>query len=650
MRQKAGVPSDGLATVWPSLISDPNFPRFRMNFSDVFCILSMLQPLVTSASVSRRYREAVNDKQEDESVKASLSVLGDLNQLTNLDLQIPSVEHLPKNLFFDKLYSYKIIIGALNKYLEDDFQIPEKYDLSRCLALCQKDGGFDLHSQEAIKMLFDRVEILLLQNLNGVEDVFYELNLKGFPYLKRLFIASNKSIRSLISQKRKHSDMVFPKLESLYLCKLKKIERFLSCQTLSRGSFGNLKIIKIKLCGCLKNVLLISMVEFLSALETIEISECNSLEEIVVSETNNHDETEPRDKPTVKFLELRSLTLKCLSKFIGFYPIASEGDTETLFHHKIEVPKLERVELSMLKIKHIWSEQIWTNSQSADQRISGFQKLIHKVKKNPTQPSCYPFQNLMHLNVKACWNLECLWSFTIARHLKNLQSLFVSECNMTHIFPQLQAGEAKMNKVTNCESIEVIFEEADDRKQDVLDKIKLQDIHLETLPKLENVFKWKKDVEWSDLNLNKLQKIWVHGCGRLENIFSVSVVKSPEMKIESLESLAVSDCSQLREIVCKKGEENAVINTSSPVVQFEFPKLTTVKLLKLSKFKSFYSSREYELNCPALTDLSIEGCDLLEPFEEISSHAKMKNILFPEISEKVKAGEVKAKELIITSL
>ncbi|MED6156588.1 hypothetical protein PIB30_015687 [Stylosanthes scabra] len=673
-----------------------------------YCAMSSLTRLEELYMRNIPFQWKVHDgKQKNQSENASLSVLGDLNQLTNLDLQIPSAKHLPKNLFFDKLYSYKIIIGSLKRGLEVDFKIPDKYELSRCLAICQKDGSFDIHSQEAIKMLFERVEILLLENLNGVQDVFYELNLKGFPYLKRLSIASNKSIRSLVTQKRKQFENVFPKLESLYLCKLRKIEKIFSCQSLSNGSFGNLKIIKIKLCSSLKNVFLISMVKFLTALETVKISECNSLEEIVVSETNNQNETD-----STKFLKLRSLTLQSLSKFIGFCPISFEEDTRSLFHNKIEVPELERIELSMLPIKHIWSDQILACHTHTVEKRTCHQKLMrHFGKKHHFPKQTYsPFQSLVHLEVNGCWNLESLWSFSIATHLVNLQSLFVTDCKITHIFPQDQGGgQAKTNKdaifpnlktvklsgmkslckiwdseapvnsfgklntliidkcdelvnliphnmatrlsnlsclrVTNCESIKVIFEEADDDK---MQGSVLQDIHLEALPKLENVFKWKKQVKWSDL---KLQKIWVHDCKRLENIFSVSVVESAKINIESL---VISDCSQLREIVCKKGEDAAVINTSSPI-KFEFPKLTTIKLLKLSKFKSFYSSGAYELSCPVLTDLSIESCDLLEPFEGTSSSiAKRKNILFPEkekevINNKLKSMQIELRHIVGSS-
>ncbi|XLR53184.1 hypothetical protein S83_003856 [Arachis hypogaea] len=189
------------------------------------------------------------------------------------------------------------------------------------------------------------------------------------------------------------------------------------CQSLSKDSFAELKIIKIRLCGRMKNVFLFSMVQQLAALETIEISECYSLEKIVDMETNNEKETLP------KFSKLRSLTLQSLSMFTGFDPVASDGDTRSLFHHKIEVPKLERMELSVLQINHIWSDQTWNNK---NQSIS-------------------PFQNLIHLDVNDCWNLECLWSFSIARHLENLQSLSVSECKMRYIFPQVQGGETKMN-------------------------------------------------------------------------------------------------------------------------------------------------------------------------------------------------------------
>ncbi|KAK7395757.1 hypothetical protein VNO78_16324 [Psophocarpus tetragonolobus] len=126
---------------------------------------------------------------------ACLSELKHLNQLTTLDIQIPNVSYLPKNLFFDKLLSYKIVIGDLTSYFDTDFKMPEKYETMRFLAIqLQKEN---IHSLKEIKMMFERVESLFLEELNAVHGVFYRLNLKGFPYLKHLWIVNNHNVHDV---------------------------------------------------------------------------------------------------------------------------------------------------------------------------------------------------------------------------------------------------------------------------------------------------------------------------------------------------------------------------------------------------------------------------------------------------------------------
>ncbi|XP_061370921.1 putative disease resistance protein At4g19050 [Gastrolobium bilobum] len=587
---------------------------------------------------------------------ASLSELRHLNWLTTLDIQIPNVDHLPKDLFFDKLYSYKIVIGDLKAYLETDFKMPEKYEASRFLAI-QLKSCFDIHSQKGIKMLFNRVEILLLEDLNGVEDIFYRLNMQGFPDLKHLSIISNSEIQSLINPKyRQHPEKVFPKLESLHLYDLNNMGEICSCD-LSTPSFEKLKVIKINMCDHLKNVFLLSVVRLLTILETIEVSQCKSLKEIVHASS-------PSEIEFPKFPELRSLTLKSLSELIGFF---SRGETKKiLFHEKVEVSKLERMELSSIQIDLIWSVKYSLSSN---------------------------FQNLLHLDVNCCCNLEYLLSFPMAKNLKNLQSLFVSECEkMQHIFHKGQDFDAKMEgsifpnlkniklssmkslskiwakvplysfgkldtliieecdkldtvfprymegifrslcnlKVTNCESMEAIID-LENKKQDA-DGTNLQDIHLEALPKLKNIWRWNSDQE-GFLNLNNLRKIWVHNCVSLQNIFPISVAKC----LYNLEFLLVSNCYELREMVARgEGIKN---NTSSHTPTFEFMKLTTVKILNLPKLRSFYSD-DCELRFPALNDLTIELCDKLEPFQK-TADAQSKSALFPEeVISKLKSMKI----------
>ncbi|KAJ1392589.1 P-loop containing nucleoside triphosphate hydrolase [Sesbania bispinosa] len=567
------------------------------------------------------------EEQTKQSENASLSELRHLNQLTTLDIQIRDVSYLPNNLFFDKLSNYSIIVGDLSEYLEMDFKIPEKYEESRFLAI-QSNKGFDIHSQKGIKMLFETVENLFLEELEDVQDLFYGLNLKGFPCLKHLLIVNNSKIQSLIKpeerrdrenrQDRKNQENTFHKLESLYLCNLKVMDNICSCN-LSAPCFGELRVIKINLCGQLKKVFSFSVARLLTVLETIEVSECKALTEIVSMEEEEQSGTNEAEH---LFPELRSLTLQSLSEFIGLYPISStEGEATILFDGKVLVSKLERMVLSSIQIGEIWSKSLETG-----------------------------FKSLIHLDVNGCGNLEYLISFSMAKCLDNLQSLFVSECvRMSHIFSQGEDSFGKLDtviieecgklvnvfrcykkgifqslcnlRVTNCRSMTEVFDLGDKTPNDG-DVINLQHVHLETLPKLKHIWKWNEDQDGM-LKLNNLQKILVLDCDSLENIFPVSVARC----LHSLEFLVVSDCVGLREIV----GEGA---TSSPdPTTFEFRKLTTIKISELPELESFYRGA-YELKCPELKDLSIENCARLEPFR--------KEIFTEEVINKLKTMRIES--------
>ncbi|XP_028782836.1 probable disease resistance protein At4g27220 [Neltuma alba] len=77
---------------------------------------------------------------------ASLAELESLQQLRNLDIHIEDITTLPSSLDFDKLDSYKIVIGDSKMLLLEDFQMPYQYKASRVLALHLKKD-IDIHSQ-----------------------------------------------------------------------------------------------------------------------------------------------------------------------------------------------------------------------------------------------------------------------------------------------------------------------------------------------------------------------------------------------------------------------------------------------------------------------------------------------------------------------
>ncbi|QHO22922.1 Disease resistance protein [Arachis hypogaea] len=622
-----------------------NCPKLRVIPPDVISRLTSLEELYMRKT-QIQWPKVINGDENDESENASLLELGELNQLTNLDIQIQSVDHLPENLFFDKLSSYKIVIGSSNGYLERDFKMPEKHELSRFLAIHQK-GGIHIHSHKGIKMLFERVEYLLLGKLNGVQDLFYELNLKGFPHLKYLAIQNNHDIQFLIHPKdrEEHHEKAFEKLETLELHKVTQIEGlcfhkvtqieglcFSSC-LLSESSFANLKAIKINFCEKLKYLFSRSLLEHLTALETIQASDCDSLKVIV-----------PDESEMLKLPKLHNLTLQSLKSFSGFYPISTTTTTSTkiLFHEKVEVSELERLELRSIEIDQIW------NDQSSD------------------------FGNLIHLDVSGCNDLISLLPFSLAKNLKKLQSLYVSECyRMENIFADVPVKVAKdatfpnlkniklsrmssLKKiwnlnlpvekldtlviekcnqlvsvfghdmegifqglssltVTDCKSMETIFDLTCDQNRYARHyETLLRDVHLESLGKLERIVRCEQDQEGT-LQLKSLQNITVHGCRKLVNIFPFSIAKH---QLKKLQRLVVSDCSKLKEIVAVQNgtSDNSGSSTCDPD-SLVFPELTSIKFSKLPKFKNF-CPEHCKLECEKLDELSIELCRKLELFGE----------------------------------
>ncbi|KAG4938118.1 hypothetical protein JHK84_044369 [Glycine max] len=584
-----------------------------------------------------------------------LPELKHLHQLKVVDLCIPCAEVLPKDLFFDKLNDYKIVIGGFETLLVGDFRMPNKYEAFRSLALQLKDRTDNIHSQTGMKLLFKGVENLLLGELSGVQNVIDELNLDGFPCLKHLSITNNDGIKYINSMDLSHSRDVFPNLESLCLNKLTNIEMI--CRSpVTVDSFAKLKTIKVMGCTCLKNLFSFYKDKFVSSLETIDVSDCDSLKEIFEILVNP-------DK--VEFLKLHSLTLQSLPLFTSFYNYRVEGPSESqltkaqtverdekeitiaqdersgmappLFGELVEIPNLESLNLSSVSIHKIWS----------DQPLSSF---------------C--FHSLVKLVVKGCDNLRYLCSLSVASGLKKLKGLFVSKCPLMEkifetegnsadkkvcVFPKLEEihlsemnmltdiwhaevmsadsfsslisvhiGECKkidkifpshmegwfasLNslKVYDCESVEVIFEIKDSQQVDVSSAIdtNLQLIEVWSLPNLKLV--WSTD-PGGILNFKRLRSIEVDNCDKLRNVFPASVAKD----VRKLESMSVMSCEGMLEIV----EDESETNNETLM----FPELTNMKLYSLSNLKRFYKGKHF-IECPRLKKLTMGRCEKLKTF------------------------------------
>ncbi|XP_029126231.1 uncharacterized protein LOC109793654 [Cajanus cajan] len=203
------------------------------------------------------------------------------------------------------------------------------------------------------------------------------------------------------------------------------------------------------------------------------------------------------------------------------------------------------------------------------------------------------------------------------RSFGKLHALIIDECNqLVNIFPSYMVGGFLSLcdlKVTNCKSMEEIFDFKDVGKRRAREITSLQNVHVEALPKLKRV--WNKDPE-GILRFTYLKKLWVQDCVNLKHIFPISIAKD----LKNLEYLEVWNCGQMKEIVFR-GE---TINVSS--VLFELPKLSTARFSKLPNLESFFGGA-HELHCSTLDNLYVEHCHKLKLF---IANPEIRPVFLPE--------------------
>ncbi|KAL1369043.1 hypothetical protein AAHE18_02G167300 [Arachis hypogaea] len=524
---------------------------------------------------------------------SALSELKHLHQLNTLDVYIPSAELLPADLFFHELNDYKIVIGDFETISIADFKMPKKYEASRSLAL-QLEPGMDIHSLKGVKLLLKGVVNFLLGELHGVQNVFYELNLDGFPDLKHFSIVNNNDIEYIVnSMELSQPHDAFPSLEFLSLFNLKNIKK-ICCSPITSSSFSRLKIIKVKMCPQLKSIFFFYIVEFLTSLETIDVSECDSLQAVISKEEGSKK---------VVLHKLCSLTLQKLPSFVSFYnnadmplepesmekqaritddigivPAEDEQSSTTsfsLFDENVEIPNLESLKLFSIKIHSIWSDRISNDW----------------------------FQNLIKLTLIDC-NLTYLCSLSMARSLNKLKSISISECSLME---KLFISEENNNEYSK----DCIFP-------------KLEEIQLSRMEMLKEIWPREDEQVWSEdpkgvVNFTNVRSIEISSCNTLSNVLPASIAKD----LGKLESFWIYSCRNLEEIIAYDGGSE----TSSEAL--EFPEVVSMSFSNLPSIRCLYKGRHI-VECPKLKQLRMTGCPNLEIFKTESANEQETAFLSPE--------------------
>ncbi|RXH91577.1 hypothetical protein DVH24_020600 [Malus domestica] len=280
---------------------------------NVISRLTSLEDLRMKESFNGWVPEGVSGERSN----ASLSELKDLPHLAALSIHVPDAGSIPTDLFAGKLKRYQILIGASLAW----YNVDETLNTLR-LKLptgCELDHGLEM-------LLKRSCEDLYLDGSEGADNIVYHSGSEDFQQLKHLHVENNAQFTHIITE-----EVVLPNLTSLEVC----------C------------------CTGLTFVLSSSMARNLVQLKKLEITKCESMEEMVSTKEYGEGKTdvmfcklqhlELGDLPelsrfcsascNVQFPSLESLEIRNCEKLKGFVfdPRSETEEVYLLFDDKVKL-------------------------------------------------------------------------------------------------------------------------------------------------------------------------------------------------------------------------------------------------------------------------------------------------------------------------
>ncbi|KAI9112157.1 hypothetical protein K1719_016680 [Acacia pycnantha] len=511
---------------------------------------------------------------------ASLAKLGDLKGLTTLEIQIREAWLLPKDIAFEKLKRYKVVIGDKWGWLDNK-------ETSRMLKV-KLDTS--IRCEQGIKTLIERVEDLYLDKISGISNVLFDLNGEGFPKLRHLHIQNNGEIRHIVGPiKKNKTHGLFPELETMILHNLNNL---------------------VKICHCSVRD------NSLSKLKVVRVTSCNQLKIISVESIDSGKTFDGK----IEFLPLRSLTLQHLPTIDYF--CSHESFSTPFFSAKVKFSNLKTLKLSSVNLKTIWDDSsapylVHNLANLTVEDCSGLKYLFSssmvgslsnlkqlEISKCDMMEEIIAtqeidgvveevfFPKLEAINIKDMPNLKTIWHRILASNsLACLKTLKVKSCQkIEHIFPIYMHGAfatPETLKVEDCNSVQEVFQLGVNGRHNGDDTTRLKNLTLLRLPKLKQI--WSKDPQ-SSLRFKNLQVLFTP--------------QEVAFKLRQLEELNIESC----------GVENIVGNEEGfEEFNFYFPLLRIFRLIRLMQVNDFYPKR-YTLDCPSLEVLNVYRCEALQIF------------------------------------
>lgn len=270
--------------------------------------------------------DEAGDSHSDTNVNACLSEFNHLSYLTTLYITIPNAKMLPKDIQFENLTRYAILVGYL-------------WGLTTDRTLRLRDMDRSLHLWDGISKLAERSQELEIRDLSGTNYVllYPSSNPKGFLELKHLQVNYSDNVHYIIDsillksdqQKFREHGAAFPLLESLKLWDMNRLEEVWH-GPVPIGSFGNLKTLEVATCPELRHLFLLSTAKDLSRLENMTVEDCKGMQQII-KEDHGYDGSEMTSTNLELFPNLRNLKLKKLPQLVNFSIHTTSSDHKVCF-------------------------------------------------------------------------------------------------------------------------------------------------------------------------------------------------------------------------------------------------------------------------------------------------------------------------------
>ncbi|CAI9271038.1 unnamed protein product [Lactuca saligna] len=367
-----------------------------------------------------------------------------------------------------------------------------------------------------------------------------------------------------------------------------------------------LRVLEIKDCDLLEHIFTFSTLESLWSLEELTIWDCKAVK-VIVKEENGEQAT---PSGNVVFPSLKSIALVNLPNLVGFFLGMNEFQWPSLDDVTIKgCPQMIAFTVGQSLAPGLKYIRRSLGKHSLDKCGLNFDVTTTTHHQTPVPSleatsSCtataeglpWSFHNLIELDLKSNISLEKIIPSNELQQLQNLEKIHVSYCHgVEEVFEALEGTSGGL----------------DESQTVVVELPNLTEVSLAWVDGLRNM--WNSN-QWTVFKFGNLTTVSIHGCDKLEHVFTRSMVTS----LLQLQELHIKNCDHMGEIIVKDTNLVAEEESDGKMKKIELPCLRSLILDQLPCLKGF-CLWNVDFSLPLLDTLKINRCQQLTVFTQGSS-------------------------------